>query len=90
VAHVCNPSYSGGRGQEDGGSKPAQSNSLQDPILKKPITKRADGVAQGIDPEFKPQDHQKKPHLVKDKDLMTSKVRKREQSMRYFKIHRSW
>jgi hypothetical protein len=39
VAHACNPSYSGGRDQEDHGLKPAQANSLQDPILKKPFTK---------------------------------------------------
>jgi hypothetical protein len=26
VAHACNPSYSGGRGQENHGSKPAQVN----------------------------------------------------------------
>jgi hypothetical protein len=38
VAHTCNPSYSGGRHQEDHGSKPA--NSSQDPISKKPITKK--------------------------------------------------
>jgi hypothetical protein len=29
-----------GRDQEDCGSKPAQANSLRDPILKKPITKK--------------------------------------------------
>jgi hypothetical protein len=40
VAHACNPSYSGGRGQEDHGSKSAQANSFQDPILKKPFTKK--------------------------------------------------
>jgi hypothetical protein len=40
VAHACNPSYSGGRDQEDSGSKPTQANSLQDPISKKPITKK--------------------------------------------------
>jgi hypothetical protein len=28
VAHVCNPSYSGGRDQEDQGSMPTQTNSL--------------------------------------------------------------
>jgi hypothetical protein len=39
VAHTCNPSYSRGRNQEDGSSKPAWTNSLQDPISKKPITK---------------------------------------------------
>jgi hypothetical protein len=27
VAHACNPSYSGGRDQEDQGLKPAQANS---------------------------------------------------------------
>jgi hypothetical protein len=46
VAHACNPSYSGGRDQEDHGSKPAPANSSQNPILKKPITKRAGGMAQ--------------------------------------------
>jgi hypothetical protein len=39
VAHAYNPSYSGGRDQEDHDSKPAQSNSARDPISKKPITK---------------------------------------------------
>jgi hypothetical protein len=37
VAHGCNPSYSGGRDQEDWGSKPAQANSLWDPVSKKSI-----------------------------------------------------
>jgi hypothetical protein len=40
VTHACNPSYSGGRDQEDYGSKSAWANSSQDPILKKPITKK--------------------------------------------------
>jgi hypothetical protein len=40
VAHVCNPSYSGGRDQEDCGLKPAQENSSRDPILKIPNTKK--------------------------------------------------
>jgi hypothetical protein len=40
VAHACNPSYSGGRDQEDCGSKPAQANSLQDLISKKLITEK--------------------------------------------------
>jgi hypothetical protein len=42
VAHICNPSYSGGRDQKDHssrGSKPARTNSSGDPISKKPITK---------------------------------------------------
>jgi hypothetical protein len=40
VAHACNPSYSGGRDQEDHSSKSAQANSSQDPILKTLITKK--------------------------------------------------
>jgi hypothetical protein len=39
VAHICNPSYSGGRYLEDHGLKPA--NSSQDPsILKKKKKKK--------------------------------------------------
>jgi hypothetical protein len=54
VAHACNPSYSGGRDQEDFSSKPAQANSWpQDPKLKNPYKNRASGVAQGEGPEFK-------------------------------------
>jgi hypothetical protein len=58
VAHTCNPNYSGGRDEEDRGSKPAQTDSSQD--LKKPITKRTGRVAQGESPEFKPQYDKKK------------------------------
>jgi hypothetical protein len=36
VAHTCNPSYSGGRNQEDHSSKPAQANNSRDPISKNP------------------------------------------------------
>jgi hypothetical protein len=54
VAHACNPSYSEGRGQEDCNSKPAQANSLKDPVSKIPTQKRAGRVAQGVSPEFKP------------------------------------
>jgi hypothetical protein len=63
VAHACNPSYSRGRNQEDGGLKPARTNSSQDPILKKPPQKRAGGVAQGVHLEFKPQYHTQKRNL---------------------------
>jgi hypothetical protein len=35
VAHACNPSYSGGRNQEDLGLKPTRANSSEEPILKK-------------------------------------------------------
>jgi hypothetical protein len=40
VAHACNCSNSGGGDQEDCSSKLAQANSSQDPIWKKPITKK--------------------------------------------------
>jgi hypothetical protein len=39
VAHTCNPSYSGGRDQEDCSSKPARANSFARPYLGKPFTK---------------------------------------------------
>jgi hypothetical protein len=39
-AHACNPSYSGGRNQEDHSLKPTQENSLQDGISKNPFTKK--------------------------------------------------
>jgi hypothetical protein len=62
VAHTCNPTYSGGKDQEDHSSKPARANSSLDPILekKKKSQNMADGVAQGVGPEFKPQYHRKK------------------------------
>jgi hypothetical protein len=63
VAHAYNPSYSGGRHQEDRGSKPAWGNSLRDSILKNPSQKRAGGMAQGVGPEFKSQYHKKKKRL---------------------------
>jgi hypothetical protein len=60
VAHAYNPSYSGGRNQEDRDSKPARANSSRDPISEKPFTKKGvGGVAQGVGSEFKPQ-YQKK------------------------------
>jgi hypothetical protein len=40
IAHACNPSYSGGRDQEDCGSKPAQANSFRNPISKKILRKK--------------------------------------------------
>jgi hypothetical protein len=57
VAHAYNPSYSGGRDQQDHGLKPTQANTLR-PYLKKKKkinnNKRAGGVAQGVGPDFKP------------------------------------
>jgi hypothetical protein len=40
VAHTHNPSYSGGRDQEDHGSKPAWANSFWDCILKNLVIKK--------------------------------------------------
>jgi hypothetical protein len=58
VAKPCNPSYSGGRDQEDRSSKPAWANSSKRPYLKNTHhKKRAGGVAQSVGPEFKPQYH---------------------------------
>jgi hypothetical protein len=66
VAYNSNPSYLGGRNQEDCGSKAARANSSRDSILKKSITKkRAGGVAQVIGPEFKLQYREKKKKVGK-------------------------
>jgi hypothetical protein len=40
VAHTCNPSYPGGRNQEDQDLKLVQANYSPGPISKKPITKK--------------------------------------------------
>jgi hypothetical protein len=55
VAHTCNPSYTGGRDQEDQDSKPVHAKISQDLISKNPSKEMAGGVAQGVGPEFKPQ-----------------------------------
>jgi hypothetical protein len=58
---TCNPSYSGGRDQEGHGLKTALANSFPRPYLKTILhKKRAGGVTQGVDPEFKPQYQKKK------------------------------
>jgi hypothetical protein len=68
VAHACNPSYSGGRDQEDCSLKPAWANSSQDPILKSPVSKNwTGGVAQGEVPEFKQKQKKKKKKVAKGK-----------------------
>jgi hypothetical protein len=58
VVHAYNPSYSGGRDQEDHGSKLGQANTLQDLISKKLNTKKDWWSSWG--PEFKPQNCKKK------------------------------
>jgi hypothetical protein len=78
VGHACNPSYSGGRDQEDHSSKRAWSNSSGDPISKnkKPSQNRDVGVAQGVGLEFKPQNCKKK---KKKKERKKERKRKRNQ-----------
>jgi hypothetical protein len=63
VAHNCNPSYSGGRDQEDHGSKPDQANSSQDPISKHTHHKKWLVEWFSVDPEFKSQYHTQKKGL---------------------------
>jgi hypothetical protein len=58
VAHAYNPSYLGGRDQED--SKPVQANSSLKPYSKTFHKNRDGGVAQDEGPEFKPQYCKKK------------------------------
>jgi hypothetical protein len=48
LTHACNPSYSGARDQEGHSSKPAWTNSFQDPILKKPSQKKKGGGVDGV------------------------------------------
>jgi hypothetical protein len=75
VSHTYNPRYSGGRDQEDHGSKSTQANSLQDLISKTPSHKRAGGVAQDVGPEFKPQYCKKKKKLKKEKNVRKRKIK---------------
>jgi hypothetical protein len=50
VAHACNPSYPGGRDQEDHSFWPAQTNSsLETLSCKYPTQKRAGKVAQVVE-----------------------------------------
>jgi hypothetical protein len=55
MAPTCNPTYSGGRNQENHILKPAQRNTSQDLISKQPFKKRAGGVAQSVSLDCKPQ-----------------------------------
>jgi hypothetical protein len=77
VAHTCNPSYLGGRHQEDHGLKSAWANSFWDLILKKTQhQKRAGGVvkvveclpskceAQNSNPSTKKKKKKKKPQVA--------------------------
>jgi hypothetical protein len=54
--------------------KLAQANSSQDPISKKPFTKKTGGVAQGVGPEFKSQYCKQKKSNKKHKDFQMTTV----------------
>jgi hypothetical protein len=85
VAHACNPSYSGGRDQEDHGLKSAQANSSPDPFSKIPNTKRTGGVAQGEGPEVKPQfKKKKKKERKKEKKNKKAQLPKRQEECREY------
>jgi hypothetical protein len=60
VLEAYDPSYSGGRDQEDSSLKTVQANSSRPNPEKKKSQKRVDGVAQGIGPEIKSQHCRKK------------------------------
>jgi hypothetical protein len=68
VAHTSNPSYSGGRDQEDLSSRPAQANSSRDPISKIPNTKKGCWRAQVVEClPSKCEALSSKPHTIKKK-----------------------
>jgi hypothetical protein len=68
MAHAYNPSYYGGRDQEDCSLKTTWENSSSDPILKKIYHKKRDGgLAQGVGPKFKPITTHTYPHTCTHK-----------------------
>jgi hypothetical protein len=72
VALTCNPSYSGGRDQEDHSLKPE--NNSQNLIWKKNYKKGL--VAHGVGPEFKHKYHRKERHRINRVDQV--RLRSRE------------
>jgi hypothetical protein len=55
VAHTCNPSYLGGRDQEDRGSRPAWAKS-ETPSQKQPMQRRAGKMDEVV--EYLPSKHE--------------------------------
>jgi hypothetical protein len=49
MAHTCHPSYSGGKDQEDCGSRPAQANKFVGPFLKKKIQHKTGQVSEKVE-----------------------------------------
>jgi hypothetical protein len=69
VAHACDPSYSGGRDQDNHSSKPAWATSLQDPIsTNAQHTHKRAGVVQGVGLESKKPQYFKKKKKEKGKE----------------------
>jgi hypothetical protein len=60
VAHACNPSYSGGRDQEDCSSKPAWTTVGKTLSQKNPSQKTAGEVALSSNPSTEKQKERKK------------------------------
>jgi hypothetical protein len=71
MAHACNPSYSGGRDQEDRDSSQLRQIVYETLSRKDPSQKRTGGVAQGVGTEFKPSTEKKKKRLKMDSYLST-------------------
>jgi hypothetical protein len=68
AAHTCNPCDSGGRDKKDHGLKSAWANSLQDPILKTPITKK--GLVDWLEVQSLSSSPSSAPHTKKTKTEM--------------------
>jgi hypothetical protein len=66
VTYACNPSYSGGRDQEDEGLKPALANSLRTLSQKNPSQKMVGAVAQGVALSSSPSTTKKKKSNMND------------------------
>jgi hypothetical protein len=80
VAHTCNPSYrrqrSEIRDQEDWCLKPAQATIHETLSGEIPSQKRAGGVAQGVNPQFKSQHHPPKKNLVFERHYYEEKEKR--------------
>jgi hypothetical protein len=78
VAHACNPSYLGGRDQENRKSKPAQAKSLKDLISKKKLKEWLK-----VQTEFKPQYCKKKKKVQQDTIIFFFFFKKRNLSFSF-------
>jgi hypothetical protein len=76
VAHACNPSYSGGRDQEDHSSKPALGKQFSRPYLEKnPSYKRTDEVSPAVSmPDWQHEALSSNPSAAKKKKKFRDKT----------------